>query len=67
MPKKLLPLFLLSCLALGALHPRADDRLRGEQSAFLRGFVDSPVDWMPWGDAAIARAKSEKRSSRTRR
>jgi uncharacterized protein YyaL (SSP411 family) len=60
MPKKHLPLFLLSALALGVLEARAADRLRGEQSAFLRGFVDSPVDWMPWGDAAIARAESEK-------
>src|ERR1700677_1302483 len=62
MPNKTLRyLLLLSGLMAGADGARAADRLRGEASAFLKGFVDSPVDWMPWGDAAFARAKSEQR------
>jgi uncharacterized protein YyaL (SSP411 family) len=60
MSKKHIALFLLSGLVLGTLHARGADRLRGEQSAFLKEFAESPVDWMPWGDAAIARAKAEK-------
>jgi uncharacterized protein YyaL (SSP411 family) len=61
MLKKFLPCLLASCAALGALSARAADRLRGESSAFLREFADSPVDWMPWGGAAFARAKAEQR------
>jgi hypothetical protein len=38
---------------------RAADLLKGEGSAFLRENADSPVDWMPWGPAATARAKAE--------
>jgi uncharacterized protein len=39
----------------------AAERLRGEPSAFLKGYIDSPIDWMPWSDAAIARAKAEQK------
>ena len=35
----------------------AAEQLRGESSALLRVSVASPVDWMPWGEAAFARAK----------
>ena len=45
----------------GAIGARAAERLRGEPSAFLKGFVSSPVDWMPWGEAAFARAAAEQR------
>jgi uncharacterized protein YyaL (SSP411 family) len=45
----------------GASPLGAADRLKGEKSAFIRTFIDSPVDWMPWGDAAFARAKAEQR------
>jgi hypothetical protein len=37
----------------------AANLLRGERSAFLRMNADSPVDWVPWGKEAIARAKDE--------
>jgi uncharacterized protein YyaL (SSP411 family) len=40
---------------------QAAEKLRNEKSAFIRSFIDSPVDWMPWGDAAFARAKTEQR------
>jgi uncharacterized protein YyaL (SSP411 family) len=39
----------------------AAEFLRGEPSAFLQASADSPVDWMPWGEAAIARAKREQK------
>jgi uncharacterized protein YyaL (SSP411 family) len=61
MMNKMLRMVLFSAAALGALDARGAERLKGEASAFLKEFVDSPVDWMPWGDAAIARAKAEQR------
>jgi len=51
----------LAGLLLGAPRATAADRLGGEASAFLKSFADSPVDWMPWGEEAVARAKSEQK------
>jgi uncharacterized protein YyaL (SSP411 family) len=59
--KSTLTALLLSGLASAAVPARGAERLRGEPSAFLREFADSPVDWMPWGDAALARARAEGR------
>ncbi len=61
MSNKFLRLLLLPGLLASAVCAHAADRLRGETSAFLKGYADSPVDWMPWGDAAFARAASEQR------
>jgi uncharacterized protein YyaL (SSP411 family) len=58
---KILKYLLLPVLAASAVGAHAADRLKAESSAFLRGFADSPVDWMPWGDSAFARARSEQR------
>ena len=58
--KTVLSLFVVGFL-LSASSSHAADRLRDEKSAFIRTFADSPVDWMPWGDAAFARAKIEQR------
>jgi uncharacterized protein YyaL (SSP411 family) len=58
MLRKLAPYVVFTAMV-SAAH--AADRLSGEPSAFLKSFADSPVDWMPWGDAAIARAKSEQK------
>ncbi|HZZ17890.1 MAG TPA: DUF255 domain-containing protein [Opitutaceae bacterium] len=58
--KTVLSLVLVGFLA-SAASSRAADRLKDEKSAFVRTFVSSPVDWMPWGDAAFARAKAEQR------
>jgi uncharacterized protein YyaL (SSP411 family) len=33
--------------------------LAGETSPYLLQHKDNPVDWMPWGDAAFARARDE--------
>jgi hypothetical protein len=46
-------------LATAASAANAADLLRGERSAFLRMNADSPVDWVPWGQEAIARAKTD--------
>ncbi|XP_040071378.1 spermatogenesis-associated protein 20 isoform X4 [Ixodes scapularis] len=35
------------------------NRLAGEKSPYLLQHANNPVDWYPWGDEAIARAKSE--------
>jgi uncharacterized protein len=35
------------------------NRLAQETSPYLRQHADNPVDWYPWGDEALARAKSE--------
>ena len=61
MLKKFVPSLLLCGLLAGAAGAHAADRLRGESSAFLKSFAESPVDWMPWGEAAIARAKAEQK------
>jgi hypothetical protein len=41
--------------------PRATNRLAGETSAYLRQHQHNPVDWYPWGEEALARAKAEDR------
>ena len=35
------------------------NRLAKESSPYLRQHADNPVDWYPWGDEALARARSE--------
>jgi uncharacterized protein YyaL (SSP411 family) len=35
------------------------NRLAGETSPYLKQHADNPVDWYPWGDEALARAKAE--------
>ncbi|MEA2646562.1 MAG: uncharacterized protein QOE92_1645 [Chloroflexota bacterium] len=37
------------------------NRLAGETSPYLRQHRDNPVDWYPWGDEALARARAEDR------
>jgi len=37
------------------------NRLAGESSPYLRQHKDNPVDWEPWGDHALARAREEDR------
>src|ERR671926_1696225 len=35
------------------------NRLAGETSPYLLQHKDNPVDWYPWGDEALARARKE--------
>ncbi|MBN2464623.1 thioredoxin domain-containing protein [candidate division WOR-3 bacterium] len=35
------------------------NRLANEPSPYLRDHAENPVDWYPWGDEALARAKAE--------
>jgi uncharacterized protein YyaL (SSP411 family) len=49
---------LLSLLAVSAHGANA---LASETSAFLRSYADGPVNWLPWGEAAFARAKAEQK------
>ncbi|MGE0067374.1 MAG: thioredoxin domain-containing protein [Solirubrobacterales bacterium] len=37
------------------------NRLAGETSPYLRQHRDNPVDWYPWGEEALARARAEDR------
>src|SRR3546814_19833703 len=37
----------------------AGNRLCGETSPYLLQHKDNPVHWMPWGEAALARARQE--------
>src|ERR1022692_1582661 len=37
------------------------NRLAGETSSYLQQHAANPVDWYPWGDEALARAKRENR------
>ena len=39
----------------------ANARLAAAQSAFLRSYADTAVDWQPWGEATFARAKAEQK------
>jgi uncharacterized protein YyaL (SSP411 family) len=40
---------------------RKPNRLINEQSPYLRQHAYNPVDWYPWGEEALARAKAEHR------
>jgi uncharacterized protein YyaL (SSP411 family) len=40
-------------------HGRKPNRLINEQSPYLRQHAYNPVDWYPWGEEALARAKAE--------
>src|SRR5919106_797454 len=37
------------------------NRLAAETSPYLLGHRDNPVDWYPWGQEALARARAEER------
>jgi uncharacterized protein len=47
------------------------NRLAAETSPYLRQHAENPVDWFPWSEEALARARAEDRpillSSATRR
>ncbi|MBF6560040.1 MAG: thioredoxin domain-containing protein [Candidatus Binataceae bacterium] len=40
---------------------RKPNRLIGEQSPYLRQHAYNPVDWYPWGEEALTRARAENR------
>ncbi|HVH19334.1 MAG TPA: thioredoxin domain-containing protein [Myxococcota bacterium] len=40
---------------------RKANRLAGETSSYLRQHMHNPVDWYPWGEEALSRARSEQR------
>lgn len=56
---------LASTLALAATVPlplsAASNPLANEASALVQAQADSPVQWMPWGEAAFARAQREQK------
>ncbi|HEX2860280.1 MAG TPA: DUF255 domain-containing protein, partial [Lacunisphaera sp.] len=35
------------------------NRLAQEKSPYLRQHADNPVEWLPWGEEALARARAE--------
>ena len=37
------------------------NRLAAEQSPYLRQHADNPVDWLPWGEEAFAKARVEQK------
>jgi uncharacterized protein YyaL (SSP411 family) len=37
------------------------NRLATEKSPYLRQHADNPVDWYPWGEAALAKAQAEQK------
>src|SRR3954465_11140958 len=37
------------------------NRLAAEKSPYLRQHAENPVDWYPWGEEALARAKAEQK------
>ena len=38
---------------------RMPNRLAAEKSPYLRQHADNPVDWLPWGEEALAKARTE--------
>jgi uncharacterized protein YyaL (SSP411 family) len=40
---------------------RMPNRLAHEKSPYLLQHADNPVDWMPWGEAAFAKARAEQK------
>ena len=40
---------------------RRDNRLAREKSPYLRQHAQNPVDWLPWGEEAFARARAEQK------
>jgi uncharacterized protein YyaL (SSP411 family) len=40
-------------------HNRKPNRLINEQSPYLRQHAYNPVDWYPWGEEALARARAQ--------
>jgi uncharacterized protein YyaL (SSP411 family) len=42
-----------------AAAPRFTNRLSGEKSPYLLQHAHNPVDWFPWGDEALAKARAE--------
>ena len=42
-----------------AAPDRSTNRLAGETSAYLRQHMHNPVDWHPWGEPALERARRE--------
>src|SRR3979409_1034968 len=46
--------------ATSSLKPMAN-RLAGETSPYLLQHKDNPVDWYPWGEEALTRAREEDR------
>src|SRR5450432_241863 len=48
-------------LVLATTAPAAAPDFAHAPSAFLRANADSLVNWMPWGEAAFARAKQEQK------
>jgi uncharacterized protein YyaL (SSP411 family) len=47
------------CLTLLASTGHAENRLAGESSLYLQQHADQPIDWYPWGDEALAKARSD--------
>jgi uncharacterized protein len=48
-------------MAEAAERPHPTNRLAGETSPYLLQHADNPVDWYPWGQDALERARSEDR------
>jgi uncharacterized protein YyaL (SSP411 family) len=42
-------------------EPHRSNRLANETSAYLRQHMHNPVDWHPWGEEALARARGEQK------
>ncbi len=50
---------LLAILLASPLRAEQANRLQGSASPYLQQHATNPVDWYPWGDEALARARAE--------
>ena len=52
-------LFSILALALTTNMAHGENRLAQQSSPYLQQHADNPVDWYPWGDEALNKAKAE--------
>lgn len=45
------------------MHSEPTNRLNGETGPYLRQHAHNPMDWHPWGEGALERARKEHRPS----
>ncbi|MCB9878635.1 MAG: thioredoxin domain-containing protein [Planctomycetes bacterium] len=53
--------FVFGVLLVATTPAQQHNRLADEASPYLRQHADNPVDWYPWGDEALQKAKDEQR------
>ena len=59
--KKIFFLAITFLISFSNFSQKRMNELNNEKSLYLKQHASNPVDWMPWGDAALSLAKNEKK------